>query len=113
MDELTSKITELLQDPEGMEKIKTMAEGLMGNSQNAEPDILQSSENPLGDIDVGAVMRAISLFKNSGNDNRSNLLLALKPHLSTDRQPRVDKAIKILRLVSLIPVFREQGILNL
>ncbi len=117
MEDLTSKITELLQSPDSVEQIKAMAASLMGNSNNNETT--NKSSQPiledlggLGDIDVGSLMRVASILKNSGNDNRSGLLLALKPHLSEERQPRVDKAIKILKLVSLIPIFREQGILN-
>ena len=63
--------------------------------------------------DVSSIMRVVNLLKNSGNDSRSGLLLALKPHLSDERQKRVDKAVKILKLVSLMPILKEQGILNL
>ena len=88
-----------------------MADSLFkGSEQSAPPK--EEPANLLGDIDIGSMMKVASLLKNSACDNRSNLLLALKPHLSDERQPRVDKAIKILKLVSLIPIFREQGILN-
>ena len=116
MEDLTSKITELLQSPDSVEQIKAMAASLMGSNDNQntteQPKAPLNDISGLGDIDVGALMKVASILKNSGNDNRSGLLLALKPHLSEERQPRVDKAIKILKLVSLIPVFREQGILN-
>ncbi len=109
MEDIASKITEMLQNPESVGQIKAMAESLLkGNEQETPPP----ADSGLGDIDIGSMMKVASLLKNSACDNRSNLLLALKPHLSDERQPRVDKAIKILKLVSLIPVFREQGILN-
>lgn len=109
MEDIASKITEMLQNPESVGQIKAMAESLFKGNEQETP---QPADSGLGDIDIGSMMKVASLLKNSACDNRSNLLLALKPHLSDERQPRVDKAIKILKLVSLIPVFREQGILN-
>lgn len=110
MDDIASKITEMLQNPDSVEQIKAMADSLFKSSEQEAPKA--EAPSGLGDIDIGSMMKVASLLKNSACDNRSNLLLALKPHLSEERQPRVDKAIKILKLVSLIPVFREQGILN-
>ena len=114
MDDIASKITEMLQNPDSVEQIKAMADSLFNKGDKSEQEAPQKADalGGFGDIDIGSMMKVASLLKNSACDNRSNLLLALKPHLSEERQPRVDKAIKILKLVSLIPVFREQGILN-
>ncbi len=111
MDDIASKITEMLQNPDSVEQIKAMADSLFNKSGEETPP-KQEAPSSFSDIDIGSMMKVASLLKNSACDNRSNLLLALKPHLSDERKPRVDKAIKILKLVSLIPVFREQGILN-
>jgi len=40
-------------------------------------------------------------------------LLALKPHLTDERQQRIDKAVKLLRIISVIPLLKEQGLLEL
>ena len=123
MEDLAEKLSGILKDPQSMAQVKSMAESLFagsGNDAGSGPlsDILGAGggkDNPLGgDMpDVAAIMRVVNLLKNQGNDNRSGLLLALKPHLSEERQGRVDKAIKILKLVSLMPILREQGLLNL
>ncbi len=44
------------------------------------------------------------------DDPRIDLLLALKPNLSDPRQKKVDEAIRILRLLSLLPLLRDSGI---
>ena len=111
MDDIASKITEMLQNPDSVEQIKAMADSLFNKGAEESPPKAEMPSG-FGDIDVGSMMKVASILKNSACDNRSNLLLALKPHLSDERKTRVDKAIKILKLVSLIPVFREQGILN-
>lgn len=131
MEDLAEKLSGILNDPQSMAQVKSMAESLFsGNGTTPDDNPLSgifgggSGSNPLstltkgdnhgGDMpDVAAIMRVVSLLKNQGNDNRSGLLMALKPHLSTERQSRVDKAVKILKLVSLMPILREQGLLNL
>lgn len=123
MDDLAEKLSGILNDPQSMAQVRKMAEGLF--SQNEEPDNhsgVSSLSGLLGNApqsdgfsmpDATSIMRVVSLLKNSGNDSRSGLLLALKPHLSEERQERVDKAVKILKLVSLMPILKEQGLLNL
>lgn len=73
-----------------------------------------SSLLPGGDsgFDLGAMMKILNILKTNVSDDRAQLLLALRPHLSEERRHRVDKAVKILKLVSLVPIFKEQGILN-
>ena len=118
MDDLADKLSGILNDPESMERVKAMAESLFsGNSESAAETrpFKEALGGNMGDDlpDVGAIMRVVNLLKSQGNDNRSGLLMALKPHLSEERRERVDKAVKILRLVSLMPLLKEQGILNL
>ena len=58
-------------------------------------------------------MGLMSAFNNQKNDRRTELLLALKPHLSEERRERVDKAVKILKIVSILPALKEQGLLDI
>ncbi len=73
-----------------------------------------SSFLPGGDsgFDLGAMMKILNILKTNVSDDRAQLLLALRPHLSEERRHRVDKAVRILKLVSLVPIFKEQGLLN-
>lgn len=48
----------------------------------------------------------------SSNDKNTELLLALKPHLKEDKQIKVDKAVKLLKLLALWTVVKESGLLN-
>ena len=105
MDNIQEKLTELLNNPDGMAKIKQIAEGLLGN--NTEPEHETSSDNTGFDIDPSVLMGMISALKNAPCDNRAGLLMALKPHLSAERQQRVDNAIKLLKLVPLIPLVKQ------
>lgn len=45
-------------------------------------------------------------------DRNAELLLALKPHLRSENQHKVDSAMKLSRMMSMIPFLKESGILK-
>ena len=104
---ITEKLTELLNDPEGMEKIKTVASSLFSEKENTGNKNTETAKSLSPDIDPMMIMKVMSLLNNSENDNRANLLLALKPHLSKQRQERVDSAVKLLKLIPLLPLVKQ------
>lgn len=115
MDDLSEKLAGILNDPESMEQVRKMAENILGeNSQktNNSPD-LQEFGDILSANDIQSIIGIISRLKNSGNDARSGLLNALKPHLSEPRREKVDTAIKILKILEILPIMKESGILKL
>lgn len=115
MDDLSEKLAGILNDPESMERVRRMAENILG--ENSEK---QNETSSIGDIggmlgaeDMQSIIAIISRLKNSGNDPRSQLLNALKPHLSEPRREKVDTAIKILKILELLPLMKESGLLKL
>ncbi len=119
MDDMAGKISELLSDPEGMEKIKAMASALFGGDdepKSSQTDNTGTVENVgLSLPDSFDPMKLIGIFSalnNQSADNRAALLMALKPHLSYERQERVEKAVKLLKIASLLPILRQQGLLD-
>lgn len=120
MEDLNEKLAEILNDPESMNRVRKMAESLLGNQRQEDtpppaPPILSNNENGgiSGGDELRAVMNIMSRLKNEKNDSRTQLLLALKPHLSEPKQAKVDTAVKILRLLDLLPYLKESGVLNL
>ncbi len=119
MDNIADKLTELLNSPSGMEKIKSAADVLLNSD---ETDTKEPENSPEDDIfsdgildnieNIQKFMRIAELLKSSENDKRTKLLLSLKPHLSENRARRVDKAVLMLKIASLIPVLKEEGILS-
>lgn len=128
MDFDANKLSELLNNPEGLNKIKALANSLFAEN-NEDNSISQPQENQhhqsessgldfggfsLPDnFDITKIMGIMSALSDNKIDERSKLLLALKPHLSEKRQQRVDKAVKLLKLASLIPIVKEQGLFDL
>lgn len=112
MDDLSEKLAGLLNDPDTMARVKQMAENLLGDN---EPQSQQQSGG-IGDMPTGDELQAIisimQRLKSSGDDSRTQLLSALKPHLSEPKREKVDTAIKILKLLDLLPIIKDTGLLK-
>lgn len=132
MEDLAAKLSELLESPDGLETVKSLAGALLNNQSGGKDG---ADESPLEKLGAGggldalggldslgglfssispnelqAMIKVGNALKSNQQDDRSRLLLALKPHLSTQRQGRVDQAVKILRLISVLPIISEQGL---
>ena len=108
------KINEILSDKESMEQIKKLASmmGIQGEeipSPPPTPSLPVPSDMP----DISKLMMFSQMAKNmTENDKNTSLLIALKPHLSEERQQKTDKAIKFLKIMNLISFAKNSGILS-
>ncbi|MGI6279969.1 MAG: hypothetical protein ACOYJS_05355 [Acutalibacteraceae bacterium] len=114
MDDLSQRLAGILNDPESMEQFRKMAESLFSggeSSQSSKPD-----PEPVGMPQVEEIQAIISILSKlncSKEDARTHLIMALKPYLSEQRQKKADTAIKLLKLLELLPLIKESGFLNL
>ena len=98
------KLEELLSDEESVKQLTELAQMFMNEGGNGE-----GSSIP----DIESVMKLSGLVGAfSQSDKNSELLLALKPHLSPERQQKVDKAIKLLKLIAVWNMAKESGLLD-
>lgn len=130
MPDLSEQLSAILNNPEAQQNIMAMLSSLQqGDSvpqsspqqnpgggmpfdlsslfQQAPPP--QNPEPAMPGFDINMLMKLQNIFsKMSCDDNNINLLRALRPHL---REPKkVDDAINILRLMSVLPALSESGI---
>ncbi len=114
MEDLSEKLADILNDPESLDKIKKMTESLLGEKATAAD--LQKSEalpNMPDSADMKKIIGIMSRLKAESNDSRTLLLKALRPNLSPKRQEKVDLAIKMLKIIDLLPYLKESGIMNI
>lgn len=71
-----------------------------------------SSEGSDGGIDLGALMQISQALANASEDNNRRLLAALRPFLHEDKQARLDKAMKLLKLYAVYTQLKNSGMLN-
>lgn len=112
MDDLQSTISQILSDEESMRRLQGLAEQLFeGGNEKPTENSNNSPALPQG-IDMQKIMHIISKLQSNSNDSRTRLLLALKENLSEKKAARVDSAVKILKLIELIPLIKETDIFN-
>ena len=97
--DLGSLLNSVLSDPEQMAKISEMAQGLMGGaSQSAEAPAAPSA--PGGDAKVLSELGA--LFGGKTETSRSTaLLMAMRPYMKPEKQEKLDRAMKLSKMVRI------------
>ena len=97
-----------------MEQLKALG-GLLGQSAPTEPAAEPESSAFPGAADMlPAVMKLMPLISSVGEDDDSiRLLRAIKPFLSRQRQERLEQAIKLLRVIRIVPLLKSEGLLEL
>lgn len=103
------KLNGLLTDEESVRQLSELAQ-IIGSESGDTAGEEQSS--PDG-ADIGDMLKIGSLLSSiSENDSGTEFLLALRPHVKEKRQKRVDKAVKLLRLMTILESAKKNGLLN-
>lgn len=136
MDDLASKLNDLLGSSDGMDKIRNLASmlGASGKSpepqqearqpepHQAEPRQADSrQESPLaglsalipeGDGDLMRMMMKMAplLAHFRQEDDSTRLLRCLRPFLSEPKQKKLDEAVKLLQFMRVIPFLKDSGL---
>lgn len=126
MEDLSKILSSLSGDDINM--LKGMADSILGggteNSQPesrpapaAEPAPNQGGTSPLGGgfnlgtDELSMIMKVKSAYEkmnqNGSSNENSQLILALKPHLSEARQRRADEAMQLMRMFDMLPLLKE------
>ena len=117
MENLLGKMQELLSDPESMKQISELAqmfksgETEIPSSESAPPE-MPDSGGGFPNFDTGLLLKAGELFNQPENDKNTALLLALRPHLGQNRQIRLDKAVRMLKLWHIWKQLQASGMLQ-
>jgi len=114
-----------------MENMAKLMQVLMSNdNSNASPDE-KSDDNSdknsgeadnsdaadfsgfFDNIDFDMISKMGEVFSHMNKpDMNAELLMALKPHLRDENQHKVDSAMKLSKMIAMLPFLKESGILN-
>ena len=73
----------------------------------------QESGGLFDGIDFDAILKLGEIFSQMNKpDKNTQLLLALKPHLRPENREKVDSALKLMKIMSLLPLLKDMGLLN-
>lgn len=105
-----NKISDLLSDEESVKQLSELAQMLTSEDRSVDNG---GNDANLPDIDISSVMKLTNLIgEASKQDKNTDLLLALKPHLGAEKQKRVDKALKLLKLLAIWNIVKDSGMLK-
>lgn len=122
MEDFTSKITEILNNPDIMKQIKDIAGGTPAENtennqkqkiddQNIDKDMNQEQDGLSPDM-LSTVMKLAPLLSSINTDDKySSFLRSLRPLLSETRQKKLDESEKIIKLIKIFPILKSNGII--
>lgn len=117
MEDMFSKMQELLADPESMKQLSELAQMLQSETDAAPAppptEQTESAESGGMPFDPMMLMKMGELLGNARkSDENTALLLALRPHLRVERREKVDKAVRLLQLMNIFTSLKESGMLQ-
>lgn len=121
MDDLMGKIQEVLSDEESMKQLTELASSLFSSSEgegageeseSVKEDKKEEDSGGGTDFDFSKLLMMGQVMNSVSNDKNAELLIALKPLLKEERQAKVDKAVKMLKLFAVFNILKDSGMLN-
>lgn len=137
-DDINSALGSVLSDPESLKQLQELADMLKAENGGEDPQPQQNtSENggtdysalasmlgsmagsspPKGSsgdgIDLDSVIKLMQAVSAAGGDDKDRrLLMALRPHVSTDKQEKIDRAVRLLKLYAVVNSLKDSGMLG-
>lgn len=121
MEDMDSRLNALLSDPEAIGRIMALAQQLSGESAASSPPPPSAPPPPPPSqeddgFDPMVLLKFLPLLQELRQDNSSQtmqFLMALRPYLKPDRQPKVERAVKLAHLICVGKKFLTEGGLEL
>lgn len=108
MDGIEAQMGAILNNPDMMQKIMSMAQSLKG-SEPAQAEAPPPPSFSMPDIDPSMLQKLSGIAMNSGIDkNQKNLLQALSPYLSGQRINKLEKAMRAAKMAQMASSFLGQ-----
>jgi len=103
-----------------MDNIEDILRALAGDSDTEDSEsggTEKAEENEGGGLfdglDMEQLLKIMSVIGSMNeHDDNERFLLALKPLLREENRPKIDSALKILKISALLPLLKESGILG-
>ena len=109
---------------EDINNLKNVANSILGGENSQEPERKEPTKNKdngdfkmpdlssLGLPDMSQFSNLLPLLSAlNSRDEREDFICALKPLLSDERRKKADEAMKFVKLLSIIPLLKEKGIM--
>ena len=135
-DDLSAKLSGILSDPEAMKEIAALASQLGADAPGVHTDGGASPSPASGDsLDLQGLLRSLNadgaaqkpadntaaqlmslapaLSSLKQEDDTTRLLDAMRPFLSEERQRKLDKAKRLIKVMQLMPLIKDLPLFDL
>ena len=135
-DDLSAKLSGILSDPEAMKEIAALASQLGADAPGVHTDGGASPSPTSGDsLDLQGLLRSLNadgaaqkpadntaaqlmslapaLSSLKQEDDTTRLLDAMRPFLSEERQRKLDKAKRLIKVMQLMPLIKDLPLFDL
>lgn len=120
MDDLSAKISQILSDPQALQQIKGLGEQLgfpstLNEPKKEEQKVIEQSpiSNGFSPDMLSMLSKLAPMMSNmNSEDDTTRLLKALRPFLSEERKRKLDEASKLIKMMKLLPLIKDFGILD-
>lgn len=111
MEGMEEKINNILNNPQLMQQIMTMANSL--SPQGTTPQEIAAPPAQLPDFDPAMLQKVVQIAGQLGADpHQKALLCALQPYLANQRLQKLEKAIRAAKLANLVSDAFRSGALS-
>jgi hypothetical protein len=110
MSEMEEKLNSVLNNPQMMQQIMSMAQSLGAQPQTEQPP----KTDPMPEIDLGMLQRLSGLASQGTIDqNQQSLLKALRPYLTRERIEQLEKAMRAAKMARMASGLLSSGAIKL
>ena len=111
MSELEEKLGSILNNPQMMQQIMSMAQAMGSMQPQKEPERNQESSAPaMPNLDPRLLQSLAGMAQQNGTDqNQQTLLRALSPYLSRERISKLERAMRAARMAGVASSFLNAG----
>lgn len=113
MSEMEDKLGAILNNPQMMQQIMSMAQAMSASNAPPSPPPPQEA-SPALPMDPRMLQSLAGMAQKSGVDrNQQNLLKALRPYLSQNRINKLERAMRAAKMAGLASGFLNSGALQM
>ncbi len=112
MSEMEEKLGAILNNPQMMQQIMSMAQAMSAGQPSQSPPPKPQESSPALPMDPRMLQSLAGIAQKSGVDrNQQTLLQALSPYLSKDRISKLERAMRAAKMAGLASSFLNSGAL--
>ena len=113
-DDLSEKLSGILSDPEAMREVAALASQLGADAPGAHKEESSQPTAPQPDNTAAMLTGLMPLLGSlKQEDETTRLLDAMRPFLSEERQIKLDKAKRLIRVMKLMPMLKDLPLFDL